>query len=141
MACPNSFIRSERTRHAHYHSNDHLVWCAKFRRPVLAGEVGKRLTELIPLEVERLGGRVLELVVQPDQVHLFASFSPTLAIAQMMFRLKGATAHQLRKAFPHLKSRPPSLWPRHGLCCQFESQSQIRGAHVFVMDQFLTWTL
>lgn len=39
---------SERTRHAHYNINYHLVWCPKYRRPVLAGEVGKYLTELIP---------------------------------------------------------------------------------------------
>ncbi|MDX1993027.1 MAG: IS200/IS605 family transposase [bacterium] len=103
---------SERTRHAHYHINYHLVWCPKFRRPVLAGDVGKYLTELIPQEVEKLGGRVLELVVQPDHVHLFATFPPTIAIAQIMFRLKGSTAYQLRKAFPHLKSRLPSLWTR-----------------------------
>lgn len=103
---------SKRTRHAQYNINYHLVWCPKFRRPVLAGEVGKRLAELIPQEVEKLGGSVLELVVQPDHVHLFATFPPTIAIAQIMFRLKGSTAYQLRQAFPHLKSRLPSLWTR-----------------------------
>jgi putative transposase len=103
---------SERTRHAHYNINYHLVWCPKYRRPVLSGDVGKYLAELIPQEVERMGGRVLELVVQPDHVHLFATFPPTIAIAQIMFRLKGSTASQLRKAFPHLKSRLPSLWTR-----------------------------
>jgi putative transposase len=55
---------------------------------------------------------VLDLVVRPDHVHLFASFAPTLAISQIMYRLKGATSHQLRKGFPHLKSRLPSLWTR-----------------------------
>lgn len=108
----NPFAMSEQTRHAHYNIHYHLVWCPKFRRPVLSGEVGKRLAELIPVEVERLDGRVLELVVQPDHVHLFATFPPTIAIAQIMFRLKGATAYRLRKEFPHLKSRLPSLWTR-----------------------------
>jgi len=103
---------SEQTRHAHYNINYHLVWCPKFRRPVLAGDVGQRLFGLIPVEVEKLGGRVLDLVVQPDHVHLFASFPPTLSIAQIMHRIKGATAHQLRKEFPSLRSRLPSLWTR-----------------------------
>jgi putative transposase len=103
---------SNQTRHAYYDINYHLVWCPKFRRPVLAGDVGKRLTALIPLEVERLGGQVLDLAVQPDHVHLFASFPPTLSVAQIMHRLKGATAHQLREEFPELKSRLPSLWTR-----------------------------
>lgn len=106
----NSITMSNRTRHAVYNINYHLVFCPKYRRPVLAGEVGKRLAELLPLEVERMDGRVLELVVMPDHVHLFASFSPTLAIAQIMHRLKGATSHQLREEFPFLRSRLPSLW-------------------------------
>lgn len=103
---------SKRTRHATYNINYHLVWCPKYRRPVLAGEVGARLSELLPEYVRELDGEVLDLVVMPDHVHLFASFPPTLAINQIMYRLKGATSRQLRKDFPHLESRLPSLWTR-----------------------------
>jgi putative transposase len=63
----------------------------------------------IPLIVEQLGGNVLELVVQPDHVHLFASFPPTIAINQIIHDIKGGTSHQLRKEFPELNSRLPSL--------------------------------
>jgi putative transposase len=103
---------SKQTRHATYKINYHLVWCPKYRRPVLAGNVGVRLAELLPEYVQELDGEVLDLVVMPDHVHLFASFPPTLAINQIMYRLKGSTSHQLRKEFPHLKSRLPSLWTR-----------------------------
>ncbi|GAB4576311.1 MAG: IS200/IS605-like element ISH22 family transposase [Anaerolineae bacterium] len=103
---------SKRTRHATYNINYHLVWCPKFRRPVLDGAVGVRLADLLPEYVRELGGETLDLVVMPDHVHLFASFPPTLAINQIVHRLKGATSHQLRKEFPHLKSRLPSLWTR-----------------------------
>lgn len=103
---------TNRTRHATYSINYHLVWCPKYRRPVLAGDVGVRLVELLPTYVWELGGEVLELVVMPDHVHLFASFPPTLAIAQVMHKLKGASSHQLRKEFPFLNSRLPSLWTR-----------------------------
>jgi len=103
---------SKRARHATYNINCHPVWCPKYRRPVLAGSVGARLAELLPQYVRGLGGEVLDLVVMPDHVHLSASFPPTVAISQIMYRLKRATAHQLRKEFPHLKSRLPSLWMR-----------------------------
>ena len=76
------------------------------------GAVGVRLTKLLPDYVRELGGEVLDLVVMPDHVHLFASFPPTLAISQIMYRLKGETSYQLRKEFPHLRSRLPSLWTR-----------------------------
>jgi len=102
----------KQTRHATYNINYHLVWCPKYRRPVLTGDVGTRLAELLPEYVQELGGEVLDLVVMSDHVHLFASFPPTLAINQIMYRLKGSTSHQLRKEFPHLKSRLPSLWTR-----------------------------
>ena len=103
---------TKRTRHAAYQINYHLVWCPKFRRPVLEGEVGKRLGELIPPIVEENGGEVLDLTVMPDHVHPFVSFPPTIAINQIMFRVKGSTSHQLRKEFPELNSRLPSLWTR-----------------------------
>lgn len=108
----NSFVKDKRTRHAVYNINYHMVFCPKFRRPVLAGDVGKRLSELIPPLVADMNGELLELVVQPDHVHLFASFPPTIAIYQIMHRIKGATSHQLRKEFPELTSRLPSLWTR-----------------------------
>ena len=79
---------------------------------MLAGAVGKRLTEVLHKEVTALGGEILDLVVQPDHVHLFVTFPPDIAIPQIMFRLKGTSAYQLRKEFPFLKSRLPSLWTR-----------------------------
>ncbi|MHB8752376.1 MAG: IS200/IS605 family transposase [Aggregatilineales bacterium] len=100
----------KRTRHAVYNINYHLVWCPKYRRPVLADPVGARLAELIPEYVRELDGEVLTLVVMPDHVHLFASFPPTVAISQIMHKLKGASSHQLRIDYPHLNSRLPSLW-------------------------------
>jgi putative transposase len=37
---------------------------------------------------------------------------PTLAPRQGMHRVKGATSHQLRLEFPHLRSQLPSVWTR-----------------------------
>ena len=102
----------KRTRHATYNINYHLVWCPKFRRPVLGGHIGNRLRELIPQVVQQLDGETIQLVVALDHVHLFASFPPTIAIYQIMHRIKGQTSHQLRLEFPALKSRLPSLWTR-----------------------------
>ena len=102
----------KRTRHARYNINYHFVWCPKFRRPVLSGNISDRLVELVPEKVQELGGQVIDLVVRPDHVHLFASFPPDIAPKQIMHRIKGFTSHQLRHEFPGLKSRLPSLWTR-----------------------------
>jgi putative transposase len=102
----------KRTRHAVYNINYHFVWLPKFRRPVLVNGIPERLEELIRQKTKELSGEVIELVIQPDHVHLFCSFPPTIAPYQIMHRIKGYTAHVLRREFPHLNSRLPNLWTR-----------------------------
>jgi putative transposase len=102
----------KRTRHAAYNINYHFVWTPKFRRPVLVHGIPERLEELIHKKTKELRGEVIELVIQPDHVHLFCSFPPTIAPYQIMHRLKRYTAHVLRREFPHLNSRLPNLWTR-----------------------------
>jgi putative transposase len=67
---------------------------------------------LIAESIAQLGGRILNLTVQPDHVHLFAEIPPTLAPRQVMHRVKGSSSHYLRREFPELRSRLPSLWTR-----------------------------
>jgi putative transposase len=78
----------------------------------LGKDVAKRLEELIREKTAELGGEVIDLTVQPDHVHLFGSYPPTIAPYQVMHRLKGYTARILRDEFPWLKSRLPNLWTR-----------------------------
>ena len=101
---------NERTWHAVYNITYHFVWTPKYRRAVLEGAVADRCVELLRELVPALGGSIIELVVRPDHVHLCGHFPPTLAPYQIAHRLKGATSHALRKEFPALKSRLPSLW-------------------------------
>lgn len=103
---------TKQTRHAVYNINYHFVFCPKYRRPVLTGAVADRLVELLREVTSELEGEVLELVVRPDHVHLFASFPPTIAPFQIMHHLKGVSSRRLRQEFPFLKSRLPSLWTR-----------------------------
>lgn len=105
-------MQTKRTRHAVYNITYHLVWCPKYRRPVLTDQVAQRLDEMIRKQVKALRGEVIALEIQPDHVHLFAEFPPTLAVRQIMHRIKGHTSHELRKEFDWLNSRLPSLWTR-----------------------------
>jgi REP-associated tyrosine transposase len=100
------------TRHATHEIRYHFVFCPKYRRPVLAGAVGEHLQAMIPEIIGQLGGKVLNITVQPEHVHLFVEIPPTLAPRQVVHRVKGASSHRLRQEFPHLRSRLPSLWTR-----------------------------
>lgn len=105
-------MKAKRTRHAVYNINYHFVWIPKYHRKVLTKNIAKRLEEMLHEKTAELEGEILNLTVQIDHVHLFCSFPPTLAPHQIMHRLKGYTAFQLRKEFPHLKSRLPNMWTR-----------------------------
>jgi putative transposase len=105
-------VAIKRTRHATYNIHYHFVFCPKYRRPVLGRDVAKRLEELIREKAAELGGEVMNLTIQPDHVHLFCTFPPTIAPYQIMHGIKDYTAFVLRNDFPWLKSRLPSLWTR-----------------------------
>ena len=90
----------------------HLVWCPKYRRPVLTGKVESRLRELIGEIAGLIGAEVLALEIMPDHVHLFIESDPTRSVAEIVNRIKGRTSHDLRMEFSELRSRLPTLWSR-----------------------------
>ena len=90
----------------------HLVWCPKYRRPVLVGPVEKRLVALLREIAGELEATIHALEVMPDHVHLFLESDPTRSVAELVNRFKGRTSHDLRAEFPSLRSRLPTLWSR-----------------------------
>jgi putative transposase len=95
-----------------YNINFHIIWCPKYRRRVLVGQVDSRLKELLCEKADGLGISIKTMEVMPDHVHLFVSSPPTLAPHYIVGQLKGYTSRILRKEFSSLKSRLPSLWTR-----------------------------
>ncbi|MBA2704788.1 MAG: IS200/IS605 family transposase [Blastocatellia bacterium] len=87
----------------------HLIWIPRRRRRVLIGQVATRLEELLREKAAELNVVVEHLAIQPDHLHLFVSAPPSLAVSQIVFRLKGYTSRTLRQEFPHLL-RLPSMW-------------------------------
>ena len=76
---------------------------------MLKGQVAKRLDELLREKAKELDAIIEHLAIQPDHLHLFVSAPPSLAVNQIVFRLKGYTARRLRQEFPHLR-KMPSMW-------------------------------
>jgi putative transposase len=78
----------------------------------LTGAVAQRLDELVRQQTKAFQGDVIGLNLQPDHVHLFAGFPPTLAVPKIMHHLKGYASHELRQEFDWLNRRRPSRWTR-----------------------------
>lgn len=89
----------------------HLVWTPKRRKAVLVGPVAADCRSLIESKCAEQGWHILELVINPDHVHLFVQVWPSVAAADVVRQCKGVTSHELRKKYPELK-KLPSLWTR-----------------------------
>jgi putative transposase len=90
----------------------HLVFCPKYRRPVLVDAVAARLKALLLQKADEIGATLHALEVMPDHVHVFVESDPTRAPAHLAAQFKGFTSHVLRSEFPSLRSRLPTLWSR-----------------------------
>lgn len=93
-----------------YSCKYHVVWCPKYRRKVLIGSVAQRLKELIEQRATEMQADIIEMEIMPDHVHLLIEVDPQFGINQAIRSLKGFSSHTLRKEFPELKSRLPTLW-------------------------------
>ena len=94
-----------KTSSASYNINYHLVWCPKYRKPILEKpEVKQFLEEQIYTIAATKGFEVLALEVMPDHLHLFVSAPPFDSPTEIVKVFKGVTALRLFKKFPVLRN-------------------------------------
>ena len=88
----------------------HVVWCPKYRRPVIEGAVDARLKEIICDVCAERECHIIELETMPDHVHLLVECDPQYGIHRLVKQVKGRSSRLLREEFPSLKRRLPTLW-------------------------------
>lgn len=93
-----------------YSCKYHVVWCPKYRRKVLTGDVETRFKELVQIVCEELSVDLLEMEVMPDRVHLLLEVDPQFGIHKAVKAIKGRTSRVLRSEFKHLTTKLPTLW-------------------------------
>jgi len=93
-----------------YSCKYHVVWCPKYRRKVLVGEIAERLRELIVEKCLAIKVDIIEMEIMPDHVHLLVEVDPQFGINKAIRSIKGFSSHTLRKEFKELTTRLPTLW-------------------------------
>jgi putative transposase len=88
----------------------HIVWCPKYRRKILKGNLDKRLQLLINKKAKELGVDIIEMETDLDHIHLLLECDPQYGVHRVIKQLKGYTSKILRDEFPYLKTKLPSLW-------------------------------
>ncbi len=114
-----------------YSCKYHVVFCPKYRRPVLVNGVDERLKEIIHEASDQMSCEILELEVMPDQVYLLIEVDPQFGIHKAVKRIKGSSSRFLRKEFPWLKSRLPTLWSNSYFV------ATVGGAPIEVIKQYI----
>ena len=99
-----------KTSHSVYDLKYHLVWIAKYRKPVFFGDVAIRLRELIREICKSLDIEIIKGHVSKDHVHLFVSIPPQMSISKVMGRIKGKTSRKLLSEYRRLANE---FWGRH----------------------------
>ena len=96
--------------HTVYLCHYHFVFIPKYRKPVLRGDIGRRLRELIRDICKALEVDIVQGHIRPDHVHLLLSAPPNLAPSRVMQAIKGKTSHRLMRDFRSLNKE---FWGRH----------------------------
>jgi putative transposase len=114
-----------------YSCKYHVVWCPKYRRKVLTGKIEVRLKELIQETCLELQSELIELEIMPDHVHLLVEVDPQFGVHKVIKAIKGKTSRILRKEFPILTSKIPTLWTNSYFI------STVGGAPLEVIKQYI----
>ena len=99
-----------KTSHAVYDLKYHLVWITKYRKPVLRGEIAKRLRELVQQTCETLEVYIEKGHIATDHVHLLVSVPPQVSVSDLLQRLKGRSSRKMLDEFGELKKQ---FWGQH----------------------------
>jgi len=99
-----------RGAHTVYRLHYHFVFCTKYRKPVLRGDVGVRLRDLVRQVCQAYDVEIVRGHIRPDHVHLMLSVPPKVAPSKLMQAIKGRGAHHLRREFRSVRR---ASWGRH----------------------------
>ena len=114
-----------------YSCKYHVVWCPKYRRKVLDGNIDSRLKELVYEIADDIQVDIIEMEIMPDHVHLLMEVDPQFGIHRAVKAIKGKTSRLLRSEFRTLRSRLPSLWTNSYFV------STVGGAPLEVIKQYI----
>ena len=81
----------------------HIVWCTKYRKHVLAGNIREETVSLIRSTADDLELKILAMEVMPDHIHLLVDAKPQCRLSDSIKVFKGNIARRLFMDHPELK--------------------------------------
>lgn len=105
--------------HSVFRLHVHLVWCTKYRRPILVGDVGRRVRDLARQSCSEMGVEVLSGVVAKDHVHMLVSKPPHVSESKLMQKGKGKSSFKLQREYQAVRKQywGQRMWARGFFAC------------------------
>lgn len=125
------YMKYKSNKNVVYSCKYHVVFCPKYRYPVLVDGVDIRLKELIQQTCKRINVEMIEIEIMPDHVHILMEIDPQFDINKAIKQIKGYSSCILRNEFPWLNSKIPSLWTNSYFV------STVGGAPLAVIKQYI----
>ena len=88
----------------------HLVWCTKYRKPILRNSVEVKVKSLLKKIADDHGIDILEMETDSDHVHMFIECKPQHYLPNIIKAFKGTSARFLFLEMPELREE---LWGGH----------------------------
>ena len=97
-------METRHSGHAVYRTEYHIIWIPKYRRRILNPGVEGYLAKILPNVPETMPGcEILKCNIQVDHIHMIMVIPPRYAVSDVIGRMKGMTASEIRKKFAWLK--------------------------------------
>lgn len=109
----------------------HIIFCPKYRRKILVGDIEKRLKEIIIEIAKETEVKIIEMETDCDHIHILAQIHPQLGVNKFVKLIKGRSSRILREQFPELKRKLPTLWTNSYFV------STVGGAPLEVIKQYI----
>jgi putative transposase len=94
-----------------YNLGYHIIFCTKYRKKLLVGEIEKDMKALLQFQADKNQLEIASLEVMPEHVHIFVKCDPTDSPHRIVQQFKGATSRILREKYRNLR-KLPTLWTR-----------------------------
>lgn len=108
-----------RGTHSVFSLHVHMVWCTKYRKRVLGGDIGVRMRDLARQVCTDMGVEIMRGVVAVDHVHMLVSMPPQVSVSKLVQRVKGKTSYKLQREFEALRKQywGQRMWARGYFAC------------------------
>jgi len=100
-----------RTETSAYHINYHIVFCPKYRKPVLIEQIKETTDTIFRSICATEEWDIIEIEIMADHVHIFLSAHPKNSPMEIVKKLKGISARLIFKKFPEFKQK--QFWGGH----------------------------